>query len=924
MCKHFLGIMRVHHRGSVLSVFLRITVFSAPALGPLSANAADVHVDGTENPATASATQDQSPPKGDATTAAQATTRSAGLEEIVVTGSRIPIAAKDVPTQDVQIYTREQIDQSGHTTISEFLNTLPDVSISITENGFQTLQGTTTVQLHGLPIGTTLLLVNGRRVGNSGAAQAYGLTYFDLNTIPLAGIDHIEVVSEGSSAVYGSDAIAGVVNIVLKKDFNGFEANSKYGFASGAHQEDLDATWGRRWDKGSVAVVGSYQTRTELPGFDRFLTSDNDYVPFGGKNADFYICPNRADIYSPTGNNLPGIGAPYTGVPANYTGVPSQQEFVPTAGKLNRCSVFKYASQIPGTDRAGILLEATYDLAPSVKIYSDVLFSHVQQFSYIAPPILVGAPGFQSYTVGATNPYNPFGEAVGVSDLVPELGREAEHLTTNYLNAVVGVRGDLFDSWRWDLGIWDSEDRTRYTQPSWNQAQLQAALNSANPATALNPFVAGPIGPLPLLQSLVTQNASDFQGRTSVVNGILRGPVMNLPAGALQVALGAEYERDTLYENAFFYPGPAQSTNFHRSSYALFTEARLPIIGPATGSSYGGDRLVLTAAGRFDHYDDFGGKSTPQFGVDIRPFEPLLLRASYSRSFRAPDLIDLYAARSTYDGAVADPLRGNAIEIVKNTIGGNPGLQPELGLSRTFGLVYSSETFQDLRLAVTWWEIDETKGIQQLPAQVIVDNAALFPEAVTRASSCQGQPPCPITAVTATYLNFGNLDLAGLDYQLTYKYRTGLGTFTPSITVTQTYRYRTTLTPGSPVISAVSAAQDTGDWAPRWKGTAALEWRLGVWTTNLAGRYVGKYQDYDSTAEIGNFWLVDADARCAVGRILVPESKYWQNAYARFGAVNLFNRLPQFSNFEFDAVGYDPAQADIRGRFLYAQLGVKW
>src|SRR4029077_8986665 len=88
--------------------------------------------------------------------------------------------------------------------------------------------------------------------------------------------------------------------------------------------------------------------------------------------------------------------------------------------------------------------------------------------------------------------------------------------------------------------------------------------------------------------------------------------------------------------------------------------------------------------------------------------------------------------------------------------------------------------------------------------------------------------------VTATYLNFGNLDLAGLDYQLTYRYRTGLGTFTPSISVTQTYRYRTTLTPGSPVVSAVSAAQDTGDWAPRWKGTAALEWRLGVWTTNLA------------------------------------------------------------------------------------------
>src|ERR1700756_1207518 len=141
------------------------------------------------------------------------------------------------------------------TTVSEFLNTLPDVSLSITENGFQTISGTTTVQLHGLPIGTTLILVNGRRVGTSGAAQTYGLTYFDLNTIPLAAIDRIELLSQGSSAVYGSDAIAGVVNVILKKDLNGFEANSKFGFASEHHEIGADLAWGHSWDKGSFGVI---------------------------------------------------------------------------------------------------------------------------------------------------------------------------------------------------------------------------------------------------------------------------------------------------------------------------------------------------------------------------------------------------------------------------------------------------------------------------------------------------------------------------------------------------------------------------------------------------------------------------------------------------------------------------------------------
>src|SRR5262249_12510766 len=152
--------------------------------------------------------------------------------------------------QEVKIYTREQIDQSGGTTLAEFIDTLPDVSLSIKEDGFQTLSGTTTVQLHGLPVGTTLILINGHRVETSGAAQAYGLTYFDLNSIPLAAVERIELLAQGSSAVYGSDAIAGVINIILKSRFSGLEANGQYGFAAGTHQQQADFTWGKAGNKG--------------------------------------------------------------------------------------------------------------------------------------------------------------------------------------------------------------------------------------------------------------------------------------------------------------------------------------------------------------------------------------------------------------------------------------------------------------------------------------------------------------------------------------------------------------------------------------------------------------------------------------------------------------------------------------------------
>ena len=272
-----------------------------------------------------------------------------------------------------------------------------------------------------------------------------------------------------------------------------------------------------------------------------------------------------------------------------------------------------------------------------------------------------------------------------------------------------------------------------------------------------------------------------------------------------------------------------------------------------------------------------------------------------------------------------DPLHGNAFETVVATLGGNPTLRPEKGLARSFGLVYSDPASPDgLQVSVTNWEIDETSAIQQFPLQVIVDNAALFPGAVTRASSCAGPLPCPITAVSATYQNFGRLDVAGLDYQAAYQRTTRIGVIVPSVSISQTYRYEATLTPSSPAINAVSVGQDTGDWAPRWKGTAALNWRLGNWAIYLDGRYVGRYQDYDSSRTIGNFWLVDANVTCRVGQTLDSRSSAWKDLYLRIGGVNVFNRPPQFSNFEEDLVGYDPTQADIRGRSLYAQLGAGW
>jgi hypothetical protein len=182
--------------------------------------------------------------------------------------------------------------------------------------------------------------------------------------------------------------------------------------------------------------------------------------------------------------------------------------------------------------------------------------------------------------------------------------------------------------------------------------------------------------------------------------------------------------------------------------------------------------------------------------------------------------------------------------------------------------------------------------------------------------------PGPIISLDATFVNFGELDVEGVDYQLSYRYKTQFGDWTPSVSASETYRYSASLVPGVPATNRLGKASDDRNWAPRWKGTAALDWKLAPCAVHIAGRYVGSYQDYDRTSRIGNFWLVDTNVHYDIGSVLAQRSSVWKGIYLEVGGVNVFNVLPQFSNFEGAVLGYDPTQADIRGRFLYTRLGL--
>jgi iron complex outermembrane receptor protein len=840
------------------------------------------------------------------------------LEEVVVTGSRIPTTSKQ-GAQDVKIYTKEQIDRSGQTTVADFLNTLPDVSVAIRENGAQTPLGATTVQLHGLPIGTTLVLLNGRRLETSGTQG--NSNFFDLNNIPLSAVERIEMVADGSSAVYGSDAIAGVVNIILKKNFDGFEASARYGAAAGNNEWDTSLAWGKGWERGSVTVVGSYQTRGQLAVSERELTKSSDYRAYGGVDNNINAC-NPGNVFSADGvTPLPGLGgATFAAVPAGFTGRPSIQEFSATAGILNECPPGQGNDIIPETHRAGVFAQGRFALTPAVELFTEVLYSRVRQDQSGGLNNLYGIPGFQVFTVSAANPYNPFGTTVGIAGLFTSIPVRQIN-DTDFFRPLVGAKGHLPNGWEWEVSAWSSHDYTNNHEPSniENNSAIQNALNSSNPTTALNPFIAGPYGSAQLLQSFFSNAQTTYAGRGDAVNGYMRGPVIQLPAGAIDLLAGAEYDRDMISFdeiNDGFDP-PNTRSDEQRHSYAVFGEARIPIVGNG-GDSNRGDVLVLRLAERHDHYETFGTKNTPQVGLEWRPFPTLLVRGTYAEAFKAPSMENLYSPDFFVPNTFGiDPRTGKVVTFT-DFFGGNQGLKPETGQSHTFGLVWTSRAVPDLTVSITNWDVRENDAIQSLPTAVILANENLFPGRVIR------DPNGNVTEVNASYINVGGIDTAGIDYALMWKHATGLGDWTPSVSASQTYRYGAALTPNVPAINSDSVAQDSGNWAPRWKGSVAIGWKLGPYAASFTGHYVSRYQDYDSTREIGNFWLYDANFYYSAGRAFAADNPWLKDAYLEVGGVNIFNKQPQFSNFNNDTVGYDPTQADIRGRFLYAQVGTKW
>ena len=839
------------------------------------------------------------------------------VTRVEVTGTRLKRITAEGPAP-VNIYTAKDIEQSGQPSLQRFLAGLNEVSASQPDASNSRARAQGTVQLRGLPLGSTLVLINGRRVEAVGSSSG---EFFNLDLIPASAIERVEIVPVGSSAVYGGDALAGVVNVILKKSIDGVSVAANAGFGKGFHANGASLATGGQGLDGSYLLMGYYNRSTPLGTAQRSFFLDADYRRFGGQDARTRYCA-PGTVSSVSGANLPGLDSSFAAIPSMPAGQsPQIADFAAAAGQANLCGYGRSGNGLGLADGEETLaLHATGErrIAGSWFAFGELTLARERTSSRE-----IGLE-LREVTVPATNAFNPFGEDVNVTGILGSSnGLTGLTQQTRFTRAIVGARGDLTRDWETEITLSTVRDTGNSKQFNENldPTALQAALASSLSSTALNPFTAGRAATDAVLSQIWSDVDRTNSGRKDQVSALARGTVLNLPAGALEAVVGVETARD---QYAVSIPTQDELIRAGRRNSAAYGELRAPLFsaGPA-GKSW--NLAALTLAGRHDRYSDFGSANTYQAGLELRPLRSLLLRASSATSFKPPTLVETASDDAVFPADIfglTDPARGGEA-ITSGTIvsAANPSLRPEHGRAGSFGAVWEPEGGLGTHVSATHWQVHINGLIAQVGPQTALDYESSFPGFVTREPSVDGEPG-RVTSILFSNANFGSVDVAGTDMEAGYAWQSFLGRWTAAAGATRTNEYQVVLAPGAAKQNRLG--QRYSDfWAPRWKSRASIDYAAGAWSLGLTSRYLGQYKDAMGTSErrLGAYWTHDLAASVDLKQCLPNLAAAVKAATLSLTVANLTNRQPQFvETFPY----YDITQADWRGRYVNTRVSVDW
>lgn len=745
-------------------------------------------------------------------------------ETIVVTGTHVRGAAPTSPTLTI---SREEIDRTGAASVAQLMRKVPQnfegginqENFRVTGAGADVTEHGAGINLRGLGQRATLVLVNGRRLAPSGAGS-----FVDVSLIPITAVERVEILLDGASAVYGSDAVGGVVNFILRSKYDGLETSFQAGTTTegGGSQLTAAATGGKSWASGHAMLAYEYHQE------DPILARQRDYT---------------------------------INMPATHAIFPAER----------RHSLFGVLGQ---TLAPGLNLELTGS-------YADRHTDRSYFFAGIDVPVNAAAHARSTGLTGS-------------------------------------LTYDLGGSWLAELtgGYFLSKTHQRQEQP----------------------------GGQGLVNMLDTRNELlDFGAKAD-------GSLFDLPGGPLKIALGAQTRREAYRDLFTTTVGAPQVRQGTRNVQALFAEAYLPILSPANRMP-GFERLIATAAARYERYDGLGSTFNPKLGLLWSPVGGLAVRGSYDTSFRAPLLSEQSGFYNAFYFPAAllylNPSQARPGDVALATAGSNPGIRPEKSRTWTLGAEFRPANAPGLSLSVNYYSIRFSDRIALPTSQLVVVGNPAFEPIVTRQPSLQqisdivggaaavrdfsgpgftngGAKPADVDLIVDARINNTAVTTTrGLDVEARYDFALGADRFSAQLNANHIFSFNDQLTTAAPVIATL----DTPYRPVSWRARGGLSWSKGGWGANAYLNHVGSYRDNRTTnvVTVDAFTTLDAGLSYSFSGNSAPA--WLRGSQVSFTAQNLFDARPPRllpDPGSTRSVGYDPVNASGRGRFLSMQLRKSW
>ena len=833
------------------------------------------------------------------------------VEEVVVTGSRIK-RTMETNSQEIITFTAEDMQISGDISVSDALRSSTMNSFgSFRESSGNSAQSNATLSLRGVGASRTMILLNGRRVVGSPSLGGGGTV--NLNMIPFSAVDRIEVIADGASAVYGSDAVAGVVNIILKKNFNGMTVQARYGDRDedDGNEESASVTVGASGDRGSVTMTLEYDKRDPIFDADRDYTAasysdldgDGDitgYFETSGVSFYGYTIRNPAwtpdTVYDPNDRSTwyvtPGAGCvDNTGSGGGFVGeLRADAVFGPESGFYCGYAYALVSANRAGVERRNTFVSAEYELTDNIDFFADVLFGQNESFGRYAPPAASGPtiPGDPRNDIGATFGYFRWVD-IGTRDNV---------VTDTLTDINFGATGDLFSgnvSWE-AYFTW-----SKYTSSSVGNYYLNYAGLDYAIATGVSDFDTF------INYSKHTTLNDDTQKLQKIFAGA-QFDLFELSGGTSSAYVSAEYFEvdyvalvDAQSEAGLVGGSAGNSAEGYRDVTAVAAEAIFPVT----------DWLEIDAAIRYDDYSDFGSATSPRIGaiMEIPGYEQVKFKASWGEGFRAPDLSDLYGA-TAFSASFATDYYGCQLVGTSEAdcperqfdtyIGSNPDLDAEE--SETYSLGVEWQFAERWLASVSYFHLEITDPILYTSTQDQLD-VDYFTSggnpAVQRNSLGQ------VVEVAAGFQN-GVTDFSyeSADFALSGGFDTNWGDFGIQSNASYYINYDAERSYGTGDL--YDAAGSLG--LPEWRANALFTWGLGNWFASLNYDYIGSSESIISDERWGAWDQINVQVAYTFGK------------YGTFtlGANNVTNEDPILD----DIVG---APVD---EYMYPQVGrvyfVQW